>query len=428
MTVESPWLPRATCDASCVAAGGAPSGGPVVVAVRVAVRATLAVILLSAVPLLAIPMPGRSHVQRGYCRLMLRCARRANHGVRRAYSQPAWRAGGQRPRVLGRHILDRRGDARLLRRQGRHDQLARPRHRRPIHEGHPDRTGQPAPAARGRGRWWPPGFAQDRPSWPSPRAPPGAAWPTGRSGRRCSRPPSTPGRPVQPLRLTYHHRDGSRRPSPPISATTPCRVDPPAGHRAPHRRPRPGRIAAVAGRRPARPGRPLRDGGARGRRATGTRARAGRLSADSGRPLSGGYPGTVMATDTRPDATSRKRLIAGLPRSRRHHPDASRRHRGDDGCAGAPSATPRRCTPPAGRRGGGSRSPGRRIADTAGRAPVRGDLHRGRHRERQPGRQGHLLGAPRRRAAPSAHRHHRRRTPCRARRGRTGSSSTKAPR
>ena len=39
---------------------------------RVAVRATLAVILLSAVPLLAIPMPGRSHIQRGYCRLMLR--------------------------------------------------------------------------------------------------------------------------------------------------------------------------------------------------------------------------------------------------------------------------------------------------------------------------------------------------------------------
>ena len=35
-------------------------------------RATLAVTLLSALPLLAIPMPGRSHIQRGYCRLMLR--------------------------------------------------------------------------------------------------------------------------------------------------------------------------------------------------------------------------------------------------------------------------------------------------------------------------------------------------------------------
>jgi 1-acyl-sn-glycerol-3-phosphate acyltransferase len=68
----SPWVPRATCDASCVAAGGAPGGSPVEVAARVAVRATLAVILLSAVPLLAIPMPGRSHIQRGYCRMMLR--------------------------------------------------------------------------------------------------------------------------------------------------------------------------------------------------------------------------------------------------------------------------------------------------------------------------------------------------------------------
>jgi 1-acyl-sn-glycerol-3-phosphate acyltransferase len=55
-----------------VAAGGASTGRPVVVAVRVAFRATLALILLSAVPLLAIPMPGRSHIQRGYCRLMLR--------------------------------------------------------------------------------------------------------------------------------------------------------------------------------------------------------------------------------------------------------------------------------------------------------------------------------------------------------------------
>jgi 1-acyl-sn-glycerol-3-phosphate acyltransferase len=36
-------------------------------------RATFAVLLLSATPLLAIPLPGRSHVQRGYCRLMLRC-------------------------------------------------------------------------------------------------------------------------------------------------------------------------------------------------------------------------------------------------------------------------------------------------------------------------------------------------------------------
>ena len=73
MTTGSPWLPRATCDASCVTATGAPAGQRVVVAWRVAIRATFAVLLLSAVPLLAIPVPGRSHVQRSYCRLMLRC-------------------------------------------------------------------------------------------------------------------------------------------------------------------------------------------------------------------------------------------------------------------------------------------------------------------------------------------------------------------
>jgi 1-acyl-sn-glycerol-3-phosphate acyltransferase len=49
------------------------AGQPVLVAWRVAMRATFAVLLLSATPLLAIPMPGRSHIQRGYCRLMLRC-------------------------------------------------------------------------------------------------------------------------------------------------------------------------------------------------------------------------------------------------------------------------------------------------------------------------------------------------------------------
>jgi 1-acyl-sn-glycerol-3-phosphate acyltransferase len=72
VTVEHSWVPRATCDASCITAGAAASGQPLAVAVRIAVRATFAVLLLSATPLLAIPMPGRSHIQRGYCRLMLR--------------------------------------------------------------------------------------------------------------------------------------------------------------------------------------------------------------------------------------------------------------------------------------------------------------------------------------------------------------------
>ncbi|HEX4558236.1 MAG TPA: lysophospholipid acyltransferase family protein [Mycobacterium sp.] len=73
MTADHPWLPRASCDASCISATASAAGQPVVVAWRVAVRATCAVMLLSALPLLAIPMPGRSHIQRGYCRMMLRC-------------------------------------------------------------------------------------------------------------------------------------------------------------------------------------------------------------------------------------------------------------------------------------------------------------------------------------------------------------------
>ena len=71
MSADHPWVPRATCDSSCVRSPAA--GQPVVVAWRIAVRATFAALLLSALPLLAIPMPGRSHVQRGYCRMMLRC-------------------------------------------------------------------------------------------------------------------------------------------------------------------------------------------------------------------------------------------------------------------------------------------------------------------------------------------------------------------
>ena len=65
------WLPRATCDTNCVTSG--PAGPAVVVALRVAIRAGFAVLMLFAVPLLAVPVPGRSHVQRSYCRLMLRC-------------------------------------------------------------------------------------------------------------------------------------------------------------------------------------------------------------------------------------------------------------------------------------------------------------------------------------------------------------------
>lgn len=78
---EHSWLPKASCDASCVPAGGADAGRRLVVWVRTTVRVVMAVLLAPGVPLLAVPIPGRSHVQRFYCRLMLRC-----FGVRIALS------------------------------------------------------------------------------------------------------------------------------------------------------------------------------------------------------------------------------------------------------------------------------------------------------------------------------------------------------
>jgi 1-acyl-sn-glycerol-3-phosphate acyltransferase len=70
---EHAWLPRASCDASCLRTGGGPAGHSLVVAFRIALRASLAAGLLFALPVLAVPLPGRSHLQRGYCRMMLRC-------------------------------------------------------------------------------------------------------------------------------------------------------------------------------------------------------------------------------------------------------------------------------------------------------------------------------------------------------------------
>jgi 1-acyl-sn-glycerol-3-phosphate acyltransferase len=76
---EHAWLPRASCDTGCVSAGVADRR--IVVLWRVTIRGTLAMLMLSATPLLAIPVPGRSRLQRRYCRLMLRCL-----GVRIAVS------------------------------------------------------------------------------------------------------------------------------------------------------------------------------------------------------------------------------------------------------------------------------------------------------------------------------------------------------
>jgi 1-acyl-sn-glycerol-3-phosphate acyltransferase len=69
----NPWLPRASCDAECIRAGSGQAGRPAAVALRTTLRTILALMLIPALPLLAVPLPGRSHIQRGYCRLVLRC-------------------------------------------------------------------------------------------------------------------------------------------------------------------------------------------------------------------------------------------------------------------------------------------------------------------------------------------------------------------
>ncbi|MCX2933954.1 lysophospholipid acyltransferase family protein [Mycobacterium sp. CVI_P3] len=70
---EHAWLPRALCDDSCVRAGGAPPSRRVVAGLRATVRISSALLLLLMVPLLAVPIPGRGRVQRLYCRTFLRC-------------------------------------------------------------------------------------------------------------------------------------------------------------------------------------------------------------------------------------------------------------------------------------------------------------------------------------------------------------------
>jgi 1-acyl-sn-glycerol-3-phosphate acyltransferase len=69
---EHPWLPRASCGAHCIGVDANASRRSIV-ALRTTGRVFCALLLFAAVPLLAVPLPGRSRIQRVYCRLMLRC-------------------------------------------------------------------------------------------------------------------------------------------------------------------------------------------------------------------------------------------------------------------------------------------------------------------------------------------------------------------
>ena len=70
---EHSWLPKASCDTSCIRVDAVHVSRPVVVILRTTVRLIMTMLLLPALPLLAVPLPGKSRIQRMYCRLMLRC-------------------------------------------------------------------------------------------------------------------------------------------------------------------------------------------------------------------------------------------------------------------------------------------------------------------------------------------------------------------
>jgi 1-acyl-sn-glycerol-3-phosphate acyltransferase len=66
------WLPRTTCDSGCIGLGHVAESRLRTV-LRVTLRVMLALLLAPGLPLLALPLPGQTHVQRIYCRLVLRC-------------------------------------------------------------------------------------------------------------------------------------------------------------------------------------------------------------------------------------------------------------------------------------------------------------------------------------------------------------------
>jgi len=67
------WLPRATCDTDCLRTGGYEATRRLIVALRVARRIGLLLLLAPALPLLAGVIPGWSKSRQIYCRMLLWC-------------------------------------------------------------------------------------------------------------------------------------------------------------------------------------------------------------------------------------------------------------------------------------------------------------------------------------------------------------------
>jgi len=71
--IDHAWLPRTSCTEDCVRSGLPQPGHRAVAAIRAARRITVTLLILAALPLLALPLPGHLHVKRLYCRAVLRC-------------------------------------------------------------------------------------------------------------------------------------------------------------------------------------------------------------------------------------------------------------------------------------------------------------------------------------------------------------------
>lgn len=67
------WLPRTSCTQDCLRSGLGQPDSRAVAALRATRRIPLAMLVLALLPLLALPLPGGRHAQRLYCRAMLCC-------------------------------------------------------------------------------------------------------------------------------------------------------------------------------------------------------------------------------------------------------------------------------------------------------------------------------------------------------------------
>lgn len=66
------WLPQTSCTEACVLSGLGQSGHRNVAALRAIRRILITLLVLTALPLLALPLPGHIHAKRLYCRAVLR--------------------------------------------------------------------------------------------------------------------------------------------------------------------------------------------------------------------------------------------------------------------------------------------------------------------------------------------------------------------